>query len=62
LTPQWIAQLPQDVFTGKPYAYRRLDGGNYILYSVGWNEKDDGGTPGKDLFDANSGDWIWQLR
>ena len=32
--------------------------GQFILYSVGWNEKDDGGVPGKTLFDEKEGDWV----
>ena len=35
--------------------------GKFVLYSVGWNEKDDGGVPGKELFDPKDGDWVWQF-
>lgn len=60
LVPQFISQLPHDVITGEPYKYRRTDDGRFVLYSVGWNERDDGGTPGKTLFDDKEGDWVWQ--
>jgi hypothetical protein len=59
LSPQFVSHLPNDVITGKPYKYRRTDDGQFILYSVGWNEKDDGGVPGKTLFDETAGDWVW---
>jgi hypothetical protein len=59
LTPQYMSRLPNDVITGQPYKYRRTDDGQFILYSVGWNEKDDGGVPGKTLFDQTQGDWVW---
>jgi hypothetical protein len=59
LVPQFISQLPNDVLTGAPYRYRRTAGGQFVLYSVGWNEKDDGGVPGKTLFDEKQGDWVW---
>ena len=59
LTPQFISRQPHDVITGQPYKYRRTDDGQFILYSVGWNEKDDGGVPGKTLFDQTQGDWVW---
>jgi len=59
LAPKFISQLPADVITGKPGVYRRASDGQFLLYSVGWDEKDDGGKPGKDLFDANEGDWVW---
>ncbi len=59
LTPRFISRAPNDVITGQPYKYRRADDGQFILYSVGWNEKDDGGVPGKALFDPTEGDWVW---
>jgi len=60
LVPRFISQLPHDVINGESYKYRRTDDGQFILYSVGWNEKDDGGVPGKTLFDEREGDWVWQ--
>jgi hypothetical protein len=70
LVPKFIPQLPADVISGESYKYRRTDppllgssgaaSGQFILYSVGWNEKDDGGVPGKTLFDPEQGDWVWQ--
>ena len=30
--------------------YRRLDDGRFLLYSVGWDEVDNGGT---------TNDWVW---
>jgi hypothetical protein len=60
LVPQFIARLPNDLFSGEPYKYRRTDDGQFTLYSVGWNEKDDGGVTGKTLYDDKQGDWVWQ--
>lgn len=63
LTPTFLAKLPHDVITGQPLKYRRTDNGSFILYSVGWNETDDGGTVelakggGVDL---KNGDWVWR--
>jgi hypothetical protein len=51
--------LPNDSLTGEPYKYRRTDNDHFVLYSVGWNEKDDGGVPGKVLFDDANRDWVW---
>jgi hypothetical protein len=64
LVPQFIAKLPHDVINGQPLKYRRTETGGFILYSVGWNEKDDGGivvmtsskTPSVDM---TKGDWVW---
>jgi len=64
LEPQFIAKLPHDVMNGQPLKYRRMADGSFILYSVGWNETDDGGEvalseKGKvPLMDQ--GDWVWR--
>lgn len=61
LAPRFIAKLPHDIITGEPLKYRR-DGDGYVLYSVGWNEKDDGGKPGaKSAPASEDGDWVWQM-
>ena len=59
LSPQFMPRPPNDVITGQPYKYRRTQDGQFVLYSVGWNETDDGGVPGKKLFD-DKGDWVWE--
>jgi hypothetical protein len=65
LTPQFINQLPLDVIDGRPMKYRRTNDGKFVLYSVGWNEKDDGGTVSpttdKGKRNATEGDWVWQF-
>jgi hypothetical protein len=48
------------VINGEPFRYRRDAEGHFVLYSVGWNQQDDGGTPGKSLFDDKAGDWVWE--
>jgi hypothetical protein len=56
--------MPHDIINGQPLHYRRTDDGGYVLYSVGWNESDDGGAVvlTKDgRIDAKKGDWVWQL-
>ena len=61
LVPQFISQVPKDLLGGEPYKYRRTSDGQYVLYSLGWNEKDDGGIPGPTLFHDKEGDWVWQF-
>ncbi|MDB6125000.1 MAG: hypothetical protein JWQ71_3993 [Pedosphaera sp.] len=64
LKPQFITQIPSDVFSGEPIKYRRIDETHFVLYSIGWNQKDDGGvtamskgsTPNIEL---KEGDWVW---
>jgi hypothetical protein len=65
LAPQFIVKVPHDVINGQPLKYRREADGQFVLYSVGWNERDDGGvavfakgsTP---TVDINQGDWVWR--
>jgi hypothetical protein len=57
LSPQFLAKLPADMVNGEPYKYRRVDPQHFLLYSVGWNETDEGGVAGKTTAE---GDWVWQ--
>jgi hypothetical protein len=58
LMPQFIEKLPHDIIGGQPLKYRRTTDGQFTLYSVGWNETDDGGQYYSSSYDK--GDWIWQ--
>jgi hypothetical protein len=68
LAPKFIDTLPHDVIGGDPLKYRRSDG-RFILYSIGWNAKDDDGlialkkTNLPDRFMRQEikeeGDWVW---
>ena len=63
LAPQFIAKLPHDVINGQPLHYRHTSDGQFVLYSVGWNETDDGGEVGlrKDgSVNIEKGDWVWR--
>lgn len=65
LAPQFIDKVPHDVIDGKPLHYRRTDDGKFVLYSVGWNEKDDKGavvlsSAKVPTVDNAKGDWVWK--
>ena len=65
LAPRFLQKVPHDLITGAPLKYRVAGDSQFILYSVGWNEKDDGGTvpltkAAKPTPDLTQGDWIWQ--
>jgi hypothetical protein len=73
LSPQFIEKLPHDIIGGppspgsgaasQPLHYRRTTDGKFLLYSVGWNEADDGGqvTLKQDgAVDREEGDWVWK--
>ena len=65
LAPEFMAEIPHDIIGGQPLHYRRTDDGQFVLYSVGWNETDDGGvvvlnkgsTPS---VNRDEGDWVWR--
>ena len=68
LMPMFISKLPHDVINGQPLKYHRSADGTFVLYSVGWNETDDGGEvvrnvgeDGKErAVDQDKGDWVWR--
>jgi hypothetical protein len=65
LVPRFGTVLPHDVINGQPLKYRRTADGRFVLYSVGWNEKDDGGLVASakghpDRQDILQGDWVWE--
>ncbi len=63
LAPQFIATLPHDIINGQPLHYRREANGQFVLYSMGWNETDDGGKAvltKAGSVDRDQGDWVWQ--
>ena len=63
LAPKLLDKVPIDVCDGQPLRYRSLQDGRFVLYGVGWNEKDDGGVTilnkEKAEVDPNQGDWVW---
>ncbi len=67
LAPAYIDDVPHDVINGESYRYRLRPDGTFLLYSVGWNETDEGGlvvTSISQSDDPNDtpnkhGDWVW---
>jgi hypothetical protein len=70
LAPKFLEKIPHDLIGGEPLKYRRIasaqnsNGESFLLYSIGWNETDDGGqvVPEKAGSSGQSfdhGDWVW---
>ena len=64
LAPACIDEFPHDIMNGQPYHYQLRPDGTYLLYSVGWNQTDDGGKvvykkDSPTQIDYNQGDWVW---
>ncbi|HEY1173259.1 MAG TPA: hypothetical protein VGH19_17960 [Verrucomicrobiae bacterium] len=76
LMPKYLAKIPHDIIDGKPMRYRREAQDSFILYSVGWNRKDEGGvvkeTTNINTFphfgftyaskDKTQGDWVFRSK
>lgn len=64
IAAQFPNGIPHDIINGEPLHYRRTDDGQFVLYSVGWNETDDGGVVGLTMDGKNAdnrkGDWVWR--
>lgn len=65
LVPSLVPRLPRDIVSGEPLKYRRNVDGQFLLYSVGWNETDDGGAAIASRDKSGSpdfvrGDWVWR--
>jgi hypothetical protein len=58
LVPQFLDTIPHDIIGGGPLHYSRASQGAFMLYSVGWNGRDDGGSRGQPL-PGTDGDWVW---
>ena len=58
LVPVYGPELPRDIMNGQAYIYKLKPDQTYILYSVGWNQKDDQGDAGTSRT-SDSPDWIW---
>jgi hypothetical protein len=64
LAPTYIDEVPHDIMNGQPYHYQLRVNGTYLLYSVGWNQTDDGGqvvlkNDKPSEIDSTQGDWVW---
>ncbi len=62
LVPGLLTEVPIDPFTGKPFVYRR-EGEGFTVYSLGSNERDDGGRSTfmiTQLVMDKDDDWSWK--
>lgn len=57
MVPEWLPEVPRDVWSGRDLIYSIGPEGRPVIYSVGENEVDDGGTP-KAL--KSQGDLVWR--
>ncbi|HEU0009694.1 MAG TPA: hypothetical protein VFT34_07760 [Verrucomicrobiae bacterium] len=67
LVPEFLREIPRDIFDGQPLRYRPGEGGSYLLYSIGKDERDDGGDPvppnkgSRNFYFLFGRDWVWPM-
>jgi hypothetical protein len=59
LTPRFAATTPSDPMDGQPLRYRVNTDGSFTLYSIGVNQKDDGGVSEYRMGEQELLDWVW---
>jgi hypothetical protein len=62
LTPRFLTRIPSDLFADHPLRYQRGSDDRFVLYSVGCNERDDGGEIARSkrkTMNLQEGDWVW---
>ena len=70
LVPEFLPAVPLDSFDGKPMRFRLSESGRYLLWSVGFDGKDDAGKVNEAKPGDSSalrkpgylGDWTWQYE
>ena len=61
LLPSFLGAVPEDPYDGEPLRYRLTDNG-YVIYSVGENQRDDGGVERTQRQRYGEfGDWIFAV-
>ncbi len=62
LVPEFLSEVPRDPVDGQPLRYRLNADGTFLLYSIGSDDKDDGGDPhfiGQSFYWMRARDWVW---
>jgi hypothetical protein len=57
LVPHFLPEAPIDPIDLQPLRYQKMPNHQFIIYSIGANEKDD---EGKNHKDNDKGDWVWR--
>lgn len=60
LVPSFLHDVPIDYVDGKPLRYKSITPETYVLYSIGANNRDDGGTVGSKF--QNSPDYFYSTN
>jgi hypothetical protein len=63
LCPEFLSKPTPDLMTGEPLRYQPGSDDSYVLYSVGWNGVDDGGSDAGSTRknSPTAADWVWKI-
>ncbi len=62
LFPNFILSIPTDAIDGNSLRYIRHNPTSYRLWSIGWDEKDNGGQTTEFYDLSNWKDWVWMIN
>ncbi|MDR0534584.1 MAG: hypothetical protein LBH01_11590 [Verrucomicrobiales bacterium] len=71
LMPEYLNKIPNQGVISAPMIYKRVNDQDYILYSIGWNMRDDGGVisggkrqtaNGYSTIRSDELDWVWASK
>ena len=61
LVPEYLDKIPNQVVINEPMIFSRISDQDYILYSIGWNLRDDSGVVSDDPR-GDKLDWVWASK
>ena len=63
LSPNYLEKVPEDPVTGEPLRFGVLPDASILIYSVGWDGDDDGGSSVAPRGNRDGdGDWVWKMH
>ena len=59
LVPDFLPEVPRDIYSGQPFRYHQTEAGSFVLYSFGPDRHDDGGKFDRAKRENDQRDIIW---
>ena len=61
LVPAFLTDVPKDPLAGAPLLYKLSPEGSFVIYGVGWNQADDGGSVNSPQIDQHQKQADWGM-
>ncbi len=62
LVPEFMVALPKDLISGNFPIYRKKEDGTFLLYSVGWDGRDNSAPAGPNDYFTRGQDFVWPFH